>query len=182
MVLLGCKPKGRHTEQHDVYFGIAENLKDLVPHMYAFWPEARGEMHIDCWREVTKVGKYAVKILPEKESRMENAPSLFFINLGGYKPGEFEEYHYKTLSVGGNISEAIRASKQTAFYKHVGFNGAESHIDDKYGIDMDDAFRIEDVLSNSFKEKYSLRLISGTKRAEDKWHIGYLQIKKLLAS
>ena len=30
-ILLGATPKGRNIEQHDVFFGIAENVKDLFP-------------------------------------------------------------------------------------------------------------------------------------------------------
>jgi hypothetical protein len=30
MVLIGCKPTGRHTEQHDVFFGIANELRELI--------------------------------------------------------------------------------------------------------------------------------------------------------
>lgn len=183
MVLIGCKPEGRLTEQHDVFFGIAKNLKDLVPHMYAFWPEAKGEMHIDCWREISRVGEYSVKVIPKNEKLTnENPQHLFFINLGGYKPKEFEEYHYKIISIAKNSSEAIKSSKQTAFYKHVGFKGAESHVDDKYSIDADDVFKIEDVLDAFFKEKYALHLVKETKQTNDEVHIGYLQIKKLLSS
>ena len=47
MVLLGCKPEGRHTEQHDVFFGIAPALKDLIPAFKSFWPEAKGKIHVD---------------------------------------------------------------------------------------------------------------------------------------
>jgi hypothetical protein len=183
MVLIGCKPKGRLTEQHDVFFGIAEKLKDLVPAMYAFWPEAKGEMHIDCWREINRVNEYSIQIIPKNEKQAnENSQHLFFINLGGYKPNEFEEYHYKIISVGKNTSEAVKSSKQTAFYKHFGFKGAESHVDDKYAIDADDVFKIENVLEASFKEKYALNLVKDDKLIEDELHIGYLQIKKLLAS
>lgn len=46
MVLLGCTPKGRTTEQHDVFFGIAENLSELTSQMNKFWPEAKGKLHI----------------------------------------------------------------------------------------------------------------------------------------
>ena len=42
-IIIGCTPKGRHTEQHDVFFGIAENIRDLVPEMINFWPEAKGK-------------------------------------------------------------------------------------------------------------------------------------------
>ena len=30
MVLLGCRPPGRFTEQHDIFFGIGNSLKELV--------------------------------------------------------------------------------------------------------------------------------------------------------
>jgi len=63
MLLLGCKPPGRHTEQHDVFFGIAANLRDLVPEIQAFWPEPHN-IHIDAWREVNNVDGYDVKIVP----------------------------------------------------------------------------------------------------------------------
>ncbi|MBA3664954.1 MAG: DUF1543 domain-containing protein [Bacteroidetes bacterium] len=180
LVLLGCRPPGRLTEQHDVFFGIAENLKDLVPDMKAFWPEAKGEIHIDCWREVTHVNGYAVNVV-ERKKTTTNDPHLFFINLGGYKPGEFEEYHYKLLAVGQNTSEAIAQSKQTAFYKHYDFKapGAASHVDDKFGVDTDDVFKVADALNESFTEKYSLE-IQPSDGTEDELHIGYLQIKKLL--
>ena len=46
-VILGATPPGRNIEQHDVFFGIAENLKDLVEDMKAFWKEAKGKIHID---------------------------------------------------------------------------------------------------------------------------------------
>lgn len=42
-VILGATPKGRNIEQHDVFFGIAENLKDLIPDMKEFWKEAEGK-------------------------------------------------------------------------------------------------------------------------------------------
>ena len=40
MVLIGCKPNGRHTEQHDIFFGIANELRELIPQFNSFWPEA----------------------------------------------------------------------------------------------------------------------------------------------
>jgi antitoxin component YwqK of YwqJK toxin-antitoxin module len=47
MVLLGCTPSGRLTEQHDIFFGIANFLKELIPEMQAFWPEANGKIHVE---------------------------------------------------------------------------------------------------------------------------------------
>lgn len=176
MVMLGCKPKGRYTEQHDIFFGIGESLKELVPQMNHFWPEAKGHFHIDAWREVSQVDGYSITI---KERQQDSDPlQLFFINLGGYKENEFEEYHYKILAVTATKQEAIKKSKQSAFYKHCGFEGAPSHVDDKYGVDVDDIYSIEEILPEALKEKYQLHY-TPSDTLEDQLHIGYLKIDKL---
>ncbi|QBN20111.1 DUF1543 domain-containing protein [Flavobacterium nackdongense] len=179
MVILGCKPEGRYTEQHDVFFGIGKNLKDLVPQIKAFWPEAKGKIHIDAWREVKIVDNYSIEIVSKKlviEPVLEN---LFFINLGGYKENEFEEYHYKILTVAKNLSVASKNAKATTFYKHCGFKGATSHIDDKYGIDVDDIYNVSDILSKQYKELYSLKLSPIESTEADVLHIGYLKLDKI---
>ena len=183
MLLLGCKPQGRHTEQHDIFFGIAPSLRDLVPAFTAFWPDA-GKIHIDAWREVTGVDGYAVTVTDKRSlnDTGENTPKLFFLNLGGYKEQEFEEYHYKILAVAAEKSDAIKQAKQTAFYKHCHFKGADSHIDDKYGVDVDDIYQIADILPDEMKEKYSLVLTPATGIMEDAWHLGYTKVSTLLQS
>ena len=88
MILLGCKPKGRFTEQHDVFFGIGNSLKDLIPSMNLFWPEAKGQLHIDAWREVTVVDNCSIQIIPKTTEPIKSLDNLYFINLGGYKENE----------------------------------------------------------------------------------------------
>src|SRR5690606_6603427 len=112
-----------NTEQHDMFFAIGEQMKDLVPAIKAFWPEAKGDIHVDAWREVTQVGGYQVQVMPRIEEA-SGAPAenkLFFLNLGGYKPNEFDEFHYKLLAVAPDKAGAVKQAKQTAFYKHTGF-------------------------------------------------------------
>ena len=58
MIMIGCRPKGRYTEQHDIFFGIGNSVKELIPQMKEFWPEAKGNFHIDAWREVNFVDNY----------------------------------------------------------------------------------------------------------------------------
>ncbi len=178
MVIIGCKPKGRYTEQHDVFFGIAESLKELVPHMNEFWPETKGKFHIDAWREVTRVNGYSIEVKKWDED-IQNEQHLFFINLGGYKPGEFDELHYKLLSVGPDSATAISEAKQTVFYKTAGFKGATSHIDDKYALDVDDLYHVKDMLLPLFKETYKLK-IKKKEAAEDELHLGYVTLSKLI--
>lgn len=180
MVMLGCKPEGRLTEQHDIFFGIGNSLKNLIPQMKVFWPEAKGKIHIDAWREVAVVDNYSIEISTKEVVETTAPEKLFFINLGGYKENEFEEYHYKILSVAKSLGLASKNAKKTTFYKHCGFKGATSHIDDKYGIDVDDIYNISDILNKQFKERYSLKITkSVTDLKEDELHIEYLKLDKI---
>lgn len=180
MIMLGCRPQGRFTEQHDIFFGIGTSLKELIPNMKAFWPEAKGKIHIDAWREVTSVDGLKIEILP-KGKNFESGNNLFFINLGGYKENEFEEYHYKVLAVAETLAEASKKAKATTFFKHCGFKGATSHIDDKFGIDIDDAFNVKEILSPVFKDNFNILISKNDSNLEeDVLHIGYLKIDKIV--
>lgn len=174
MILLGCKPEGRVIEQHDLFFGIASNPVDLLSQINAFWPEAKGKFHIDVWRQVTKVGNFLIEIIDRSEIRSKDK-NLYFLNLGGYKLDDFEEYHYKLLEVATKQSIAISNAKKSAFYKHCGFKGAVSHIDDKYGLDVDDLYNVDDLLNDNIKSKYQIEITEQTAAAtDDLWNIGYL--------
>ena len=143
-IIIGCTPKGRHTEQHDVFFGIAENIRDLVPEIINFWPEAKGKLHVDAYREVNFVNGYQVEVVEK------------------------------------SLSEATQKVKSSAFYKDYNQpNGASSHIDDKYALDVDDAFAVEDILPLSQKEKFSLKLTKTDHVSEDKIYNGYFKLDKL---
>lgn len=171
MVLLGCKPPGRHVEQHDFFFGIAASLNNLVDEMQAFWPEAEGKIHIDGWREVNTVEGYQVNIVP-KLAISNQGKKLFFINLGGYQPNRFEEQHYVLLTAKDNSASALRDAKSTLFFQ----NSNSSHVDDKYGIDVDDIYQIEDILSPACKAQYQIELIHTDNLVEDELHLGYLKM------
>jgi len=177
--MLGCKPKGRFTEQHDVFFGIARSLKELVPHLTNFWPEAKRSLHIDAWRQVTSIEGYSLTVVEKENVALESSvKKVFFLNLGGYKKNEFDEFHYKMLTVAENSAAAIKKAKQESFYKHVGFKGASSHVDDKYGVDIDDAYALDDILNSDFKNKFSI-IISEVEKEADEIHLGYLQFWKI---
>lgn len=180
MLLIGCSPKGRHTEQHDVFFGIGNHISDLFDDVNRFWPEAKGTLHLDAWRAVTLVDGYAIRIVEAHQAEAARAAQLFFINLGGYKRGEFEEFHYKMLVAAPDKGQAVLQAKQTAFYKHTGFKGANSHIDDKWGIDLDDIYAIKDVLPPNTKNNYSVLVepTDGTME-EDPVHLGYFKLDKV---
>jgi hypothetical protein len=123
---------------------------------------------------VKSVDGYKIEVVSRGNTSTQK--KLFFINLGGYKQSELEEYHYKMLTVATDKGMAIQKAKQTAFYKHSGFEGATSHIDDKYGIDVDDIYEIEDILASHLKEQYSIQITRAENEKEDEIHLGYLKI------
>ena len=181
MILLGCKPKGRHVEQHDVFFGIASSLTELVPQMKNFWRDS-GQLHIDAWREVNAVDGFRIEV--QQKVGMENQPyeqtnKLFFINLGGYQPFKFEEQHYMLLTVKADKTLAMKDAKQTLFFKSNHFAGAASHIDDKYGIDVDDLYDIEDILPADQKDKFRISVSPLETENPDEIHLGYLKLTAL---
>jgi hypothetical protein len=181
MTLIGCKIPGRHTEQHDVFFGIGNELKHLVPQVKAFWPEAL-KLHFDAWREVTRVDGHNIRVTEKDQTTIIEPASLhlFFLNLGGYKKDEFEEFHYKMIVVAADKGEAIQKAKETAFFRHTGFKGATSHLDDKYGVDVDDLVEIQEILPFEMKERYTLVIQKDSNdEVEDEIQLGYFKLDKL---
>ena len=176
MTILGCRPPGRLTEQHDIFFGIGNTLSDLIPQINAFWPEVKGKFHLDSWREVTKVGEFEIRVV--EKSNNPKPLALFFLNLGGYLPNEMEEFHYKKLVVAPSLAAAQHEIKKTDFYKNYDFAGAASHIDDKYGLDIDESYNVSDLLRAADKLCYEIQITYAPKDLpEDELHIGYVPIK-----
>lgn len=180
MIMLGCTPKGRNTEQHDVFFTIANGIAEVKSEVIDFWPEANGKIHLDAWREVTEVDGFHIEPVSVENTEIRNSDRLFFINLGGYRKNEFDEFHYKLLVIANDKAEAIKKAKETAFYKHTGFEGAPAHLDDKYGVDVDELFEIQDVLSGAVKSRFRLKVSPAARNLpKDEIHLGYMQLSKL---
>ncbi|PJJ79497.1 DUF1543 domain-containing protein [Mucilaginibacter auburnensis] len=182
MVLLGSKAKQRNIEQHDFFFGIAYNLQELIPRMRDFWPEAGSSLHIDGWREVRHVEGYSVNIIPTSANRPDNNKRLFFVNLGGYISGRLEEQHYTLLTVQDDRKWAVKAATDTEFFKTntiKAVKSAAAHIDEKYGIDVDEIYRIEDLLSDDDKTNWHIHLKPDIEGQADSIQLGYLKLDKV---
>ena len=148
--------------------------------MEKFWPGT--QLHIDAWREVTNVDGFVVKVIPNEGSKENISNQLFFLNLGGYRQNEFEEFHYKMLTVAADKGDAVSAALKTAFYKHTSLPGpGTSHIDDRYGVDVDDIYAIEDILSDAFKKQYCIQISNAAAVGldEDELHLGYTKWSSL---
>ena len=95
---------------------------------------------------------------------------------------EFEEFHYKMIVSSADKANAIQIAKQSAFFKHTHFEGAPSHVDDKYGVDVDDLYDIQEILAKQYKQKYQLHFKPSTSIYKDELHIGYLKIDKITST
>lgn len=181
MILLGSKAPGRLVEQHDFFFGLSTSLKLLLPEMQSYWPEAGKSLHIDGWREVTNVDGYQVTIIPADQHQPTDK-RLFFVNLGGYQENKLEEQHYTLLTVQEDRKSAVKISTNTDFFRQQSIKtikAAAAHIDEKYGIDVDDIYRIEDVLPEAVKQRYAIQLQPITGAKPDPIHLGYLKLDQL---
>jgi len=209
-VLVGCKPKGRNIEQHDVMFGVAHSLNDLTANIKDFWHSAfisevatkinkissfietdilkglikqsltmQDKAHIDAWTAIKYVDGYRVQIRSKNEAGPASNVKLFFINLGGYLDGEFEEFHKKMFIVAESPSQAIARAKQHDFFKqytpeNLGTAG-KAHIDDQYRID----FEADDIicLSETIADEYKIVLEKTDEAIENPSQIGYIPLQ-----
>ncbi|WP_131668989.1 DUF1543 domain-containing protein [Psychrobacter pygoscelis] len=185
MIGLGGRPKGRLIEQHDMFFGVAEHLSELIPAINAHWPEVKNKWHIDAYRPVTAVDNYRIEWVEDATTDAESDLSdmkLYFINLGGYLAQDFEEYHHKLLIVAPSQAEAVKQAKQSEFYRKYSFNdkdtpfNAASHIDDKLLVDIDEIYNVNDLLSSGYLQ---ITRHQDAPVEQDKLFIGYLSINKL---
>ncbi|MGM8938463.1 DUF1543 domain-containing protein [Psychrobacter glaciei] len=187
MVQLGGRPKGRLIEQHDMFFGVANQVSELIEDINHHWPEVKNKWHIDSYRAITKVGNHSIKLVESATSDGNNGLKLFFINLGGYQQGSFEEFHYKLLIVAATQADAVKQAKQSAFYKEFTFKDkdspfdAASHIDDKFAVDIDDIYNVNDLISNVqiLIEPIAHDSHELANTDDDKEYVGYLSIKNL---
>jgi Domain of Unknown Function (DUF1543) len=208
-VLLGCKPKGRNVEQHDVFFGVAEKLDDLSDNIKEFWYDTildelgnaakkispdmdgktlkedllaslskRDKVHIDAWTKVDYADGYKINIVPKENANTEQEQKLYFINLGGYKENEFEEYHKKIFVVARAVSEALGKIMNDDFMKayspgNLGIAGT-AHLDDQYKID----FEADDIvcISDAVGKNYSLVLEKADAHPANQMVVGYTHI------
>lgn len=211
MLKIGARPPGRLIEQHDVMFVIANSLSETIETVNQHWPAVKNNWHLDAWREVKRVGNYQILLSTDSlskdglskdnaladniltDERVDNkldsqGKQLYFVNLGGYLPGQFEEFHYKTLVIAETLGKATAQVKKTAFYQDYTFDNvdtaksgvATSHVDDKHQLDLDDIHCVADLLPNDVALTIQpLTQDEKNQLPDDALHIGYLSLKQI---
>ena len=125
--VLGGTARGAKPELHDVAFAIGDSLEAVHEQLLEQWfGDPRG-LHVDAWCFVDSVEGYRIQL---SHSSPNNGLHLYFINIGGYRSGQFGESHAWGFFGAPNKAEAKRRAKATLLQ---GFD--EIHKDDLHEID-----------------------------------------------
>lgn len=139
---------------------------------------ARDKVHIDAWMKVEYAGNYEVRIAPLNSTTTQDNRKLYFVNLGGYKEGEFEEFHKKLFVVATGVTDVMAQLRSHPFMKEYTPQAlgtkAKAHFDDKHELtfDADDIICVEDIVSN-----YKLVLEPTTQPGSNENVIGYIPLQ-----
>lgn len=104
VVMLGGRHARANTEVHDVVFAIAPEIGQTYAQLRQQWFGEPGGLHLDSWMTVDGVEDWQVRL--SQDAQAIDAPTLFFVNLGGYVDGEFGEAHRYLLVIAADAVEA----------------------------------------------------------------------------
>ncbi len=111
MFYIGGDCANSNVELHNVRFSIGETAEDCRDDLRRQWWGGAKSLHLDCWGEIEQADGYDVA-LTQGAPTAETDEKLFFLNLGGYDPGEFGELHKNILLVAPNAKAATRKALQ----------------------------------------------------------------------
>ncbi|HEX7342261.1 MAG TPA: DUF1543 domain-containing protein [Rhodanobacteraceae bacterium] len=133
--VLGGTAPGARTELHDVAFAVGTDLASVHESLLDGWFGDPHGLHVDAWTFLDSVAGYRVRL---ERAPVDNGLHLYFINIGGYRPGEFGERHAWGFLGGSSKAEVKAHAKQTLLQGHT-----EVHKDDMH--DIDECLRISRV-------------------------------------
>lgn len=126
-VCLGGRAPRCNIELHDVVFAVGESLDDIHPQLLDRWFGDPEQLHVDAWARVESVNGFRVRLSREPAT---SATKLFFINIGGYAPGELLERHAYALYAGESPGE-VRTRARAELLR----GRDQVHRDDLYEVD-----------------------------------------------
>lgn len=179
LVQLGANVPGRLTEQHDVYLDIAPDLLSLKNALRSFWPGCTS-LHVDGYERVEYVGGHKISVVEAGQGNTDGL-NLFFVNLGGYRPDSAVEFHHQLLIVAETMKEAITQAKGSDFYQTMRVAGGPSHVDNRYGVAVDEIFNVKDILPAFTRSQFDLNIepISTEKGGQNQRAAGYFKLNEL---
>jgi hypothetical protein len=145
MFYIGGNFRNSNVELHDVRFSIGETPEDCHADLRRQWWGDPESLHLDCWGAVEQADGFDVALTTD--TPRDGANRLFFVNLGGYDPGEFTELHKNVLLVAPDANAAKARAK--AGIKH----WATPHKDRLFEVEQ-----AVDLSASMQRYGYSLKL------------------------
>jgi hypothetical protein len=163
MFYVGGDCGGSNIELHDVRFSIGETLESCFSDLRKQWWGDPDSFHLDCWGQIEQVDGYDIELIPGVVP--DDQPKLFFLNMGGYDPAQFEELHRNMLVV---VSDARTARIEGL-----------SRIRSWKQPHKDNVFEVEKAIDVSAAMRaygYSLRLTKATTTKEFVFGCGFVRV------
>ena len=131
-VLGGTAPRAR-TELHDVAFAVGPSVQAVHHQLLDQWFGSPQGLHVDAWVILDSIAGFRIQLSP---GPAPNGLHLYFINIGGYRPGEFGERHAWGFFGAWDKATAKARAKATLLAGH-----QQLHKDDIH--DIDDCLQID---------------------------------------
>jgi len=125
--VLGGAAPGARTELHDVAFAVGPDLEAVHEQLLDGWFGDPHGLHVDAWAFLDSVEGYRVRLARTPPA---NGLRLYFINIGGYRPGEFGEQHAWGFFGGSGAGEVKARAKQVLLQGRT-----EIHKDNLHAVD-----------------------------------------------
>ncbi|WP_404479151.1 DUF1543 domain-containing protein [Novosphingobium sp. BL-52-GroH] len=163
-IYIGGEFPGANIEVHDVRFVVANAIEETYATLRRDWWGVPRSLHIDCWAQITHADGHDVSLRPEPFTGPEK---LYFVNLGGYEPGEFAERHRNVFVVAESEGKAkSRAMKSVRHW-------VDPHRDDLY--EAEQAFCLTD---QPVGERLFVHLTPASSGIEPSFTCQYIPIRK----
>lgn len=164
MFYIGGDCANSNVELHDVRFSIGETAEDCRDDLRRQWWGEPKSLHLDCWGELDQADGYDVTLI-EAAPAAGTDEKLFFLNLGGYDPGEFGELHKNILLVAPDAKAATRKAL------HQIRNWALPHKDNVFEVE-----KAIDVSEMTRRYGYSLQLTRAPEERPFQFTCAYVRI------
>lgn len=135
MYYVGGTVDGANIEAHDVQFAIADRPEAAFQTLADRWFGSPDMLHVDV---ITRIGWVDGHDVVIGEGPGDPDRKLFFVNMGGYLPGEAYERHSFELFVAADENEAKAKAKRKFLADHI-----LPHRD--YLLDVDGCIALSEV-------------------------------------
>jgi hypothetical protein len=170
-ILLGGKHPDALLELHDLCFTLASDQKSAFQNVSTRWFGDLSTAHVDAWQEITQVDGHEMC----SEELSEKNKKLFFVNVGGYVKGVFNEDHSYLFLISSSVAEAKKRAKEKMKSKldlvHIDNSESIEQILEVIEVDESKLFwRAQDMNSKTTLPSAALK--------DSSIHLGYWPFRK----